>query len=162
MSRRQKLLDMICSRRTPEERAVCKAAFHAILDGYAIDQTGLASSTRLDPGKVDTVLSSLAARGLVVVEPGSGEVVGSWGLSLVPTNHRLRIRGRGLFTWCAIDAVGIPAGLGEDGAVESECHQCGEPVSIKMVAGQVRSVEPADVHIWVTPSQPARSVVGDT
>lgn len=162
MGRRQKVLDMICSRRTPEEHAVCKAAFHAILDGHAIDQAGLASSTRLDAETVDTVLSGLAARGLVVVEPSSGKVVGSWGLSLVPTEHRLFIRGRELYTWCAIDAVGIPAGLGEDGTVESECHQCGEPVAIKMVAGRVRSVEPADVHIWVVPSQPTRSVVGDT
>jgi alkylmercury lyase len=162
MSRRQRLLDMICSRRTPEEHAVSRAAFHAILSGCAIDPEGLESSTGLDPETVSAVLSKLAARGLVVLEPGSNEIVGSWGLSLAPTNHRLCIRGRELYAWCAIDAVGIPAGLEEDGAVTSECHECGKPVRIKMVAGQVSSVEPAGVHVWVTPSQPARSVVGDT
>lgn len=162
MNRRQRLLDMICSCRSPEEHAVSRAAFNAILGGYAIDPAGLASSTGLGPEIVSTVLSGLEARGLVVVEPSSNEVVGSWGLSLVPTNHRLRIRGRELYTWCAIDAVGIPAGLEEDGAVTSDCHQCGQPVSIKIVAGQVSSVEPEGVHVWLTPSQPARSVVGDT
>ncbi|HEY3059929.1 MAG TPA: organomercurial lyase [Chloroflexota bacterium] len=37
------------------------------------------------------------------------------GFSLVPARqHRLAMRGRQFWTWCAIDAVGIPAGLGED------------------------------------------------
>lgn len=162
MSRRQRLLELICSHRTPEEHAVCSAAFHAILGGAPAGRAELLSDTGLDPETVDAVLGRLIRRGLVVVDQGSGRVVGSWGLSLAPTEHRLRIRGRELYAWCAVDAVGVPAGLGEDATVTSQCRHCGAPVSIAMVAGQVGRAEPAGVHVWVAPIEQARSVVGDT
>ena len=104
----------------------------------------------------------LVEQGLIVVEPDSGRVVGSWGLSLVPTDHRLHIQGRELHTWCALDAVGIPAGLGEDASVASRCHQCGAPVSVEMTAGQIACSEPADVQVWLVADQVGHSVVGFT
>jgi alkylmercury lyase len=162
MSDRQRLLELICSDRTPDERLVCGAAFHAILRGEALDRDGLARSTGFAPEKVDALLEGLKGRGLIVVEPGGERIVGSWGLSLVPTNHRLSIRGRDLHTWCAVDVVGIPAALREDAIATSRCHECGVPVRIEMAAGEIRSVEPADVRIWVAPSQAGRSVVGST
>jgi alkylmercury lyase len=39
-------------------------------------------------------------------------VIGYWGLSLARTSHRLRIRGRELFAWCAWDTLFLPAVLG--------------------------------------------------
>jgi alkylmercury lyase len=153
------LIDMDFS---TEEQAIRRAAFHAILDGEAIDRAGLVVATGLMPEKVDALLDGLAGRGLVVVEPDSGRVVGSWGLSLVPADHRLRIRGRALYTWCAEDAVGIPAGLGEDASIISSCHQCGVLVNVEMAAGQVARAEPPDVRLWVTAGDVGRSVVGFT
>ena len=162
MSEKQGILQPIGADRTADKRVICRAALHAILGGEAIDRTGLVAATGFTSEVVDALLDELTARGLVVVEPGSGRVVGSWGLSLVPTDHRLRIRRRDLHTWCAVDAIGIPAGLGEDAIVTSRCHRCGVPVNVKMVAGQVSHVEPADVQVWVTASQVGRSVVGFT
>ena len=112
--------------------------------------------------KVDALVDGLTERGWMVVEPDSGRVVGSWGLSLVPTDHRLRIRKRGLYTWCALDAVGIPAGLGEDASIASHCYHCGAPVNVEMAAGQVIHAEPANVQVWRTAIRPGRSVVGFT
>ncbi len=162
MPERRRLLELICSDRTPDERLVCGAAFHAILRGEALDRDGLARSTGFTPEKVDALLEGLKGRGLIVVEPGSDRIMGSWGLSLVPTKHRLRIRGRDLYTWCAVDAVGIPAALREDAVAISRCHECGVTVRIEMVAGEVGRVEPAGVRIWVAPCQVGRSVVGST
>ena len=162
MKRRDRLLRLVTSDRTPDERAVYTAAFLSILDGDAPDSTALSLATGLDSETASTVLAGLAERGLVVLEPEGGRVVGSWGLSLVPTNHRLRIRGRDLHTWCALDAVGIPAGLCEDATIASQCHECGKSVHIDVVAGHIRRAEPHDVHLWVSPSEGARSVVGDT
>jgi alkylmercury lyase len=145
-----------------EEQAIRRVAFHAILDGEAIDRAGLVVATGLMPEKVDALLDGLAGRGLVVVEPDSGRVVGSWGLSLVPADHRLHIRGRALYTWCAEDAVGIPAGLGEDASIISNCRQCGVSVNVEMAAGQVARAEPPDVRLWVTAGDVGGSVVGFT
>ena len=101
-------------------------------------------------------------RGMVVVEPDRGRVVGSWGLSLAPTDHRLRIRKRRLYTWCALDAVGIPAGLGENASIASHCYRCGAPVNVEMAAGQVIHAEPANTQVWVVASQAGRPAVDFT
>ncbi len=38
-------------------------------------------------------------------------VVG-WGLTFIPTPHRFRVNGHTFYTWCALDALTIPALLG--------------------------------------------------
>jgi alkylmercury lyase len=162
MGEKQRNLELIDSGTSADEQALRKAAFRAVLDGEAIDQVGLVATTGFAPEKVGTLLDGLTERGLVVVEPDSGRVVGSWGLSAVPTDHRLRIQGRDLYTWCALDAVGIPAGLGEDASIASYCHLCGAPVNVEMVAGQVAQAVPPDVRLWVMPNEVGRSVVGFT
>ena len=162
MSRTDRLHRLVSSHRSPEEEAVSTAAFLSILDGEPPDTEALSQITGLDLATTRTVLADLADRGLVVLESDSGPVVGSWGLSLVPTGHLLRIRGRDFHTWCALDAVGIPAGLLEDASVASQCYECGKPVLFNMVAGAVTHTEPGDVHLWVGPSEGARSIVGDT
>lgn len=145
-----------------DEQAIRRATFHAILGGETIDRAGLAVATGFMPEKVDALLDGLIERGLVVVEPDGGRVVGSWGLSLVPAGHRLRIRGRALYAWCAEDAIGIPAGLAEDANIISSCHQCGVPVNVEIAAGQMVRALPPDVRLWVTAGDVGRSVVGST
>ncbi len=162
MSEKQTLLKLLATDKTADEQLLCEAAFHAILRGESIDQAGLKAVTGLVPEKVDDLVDGLTKRGLLVVEPGSGRMVGSWGLSSVPTNHRLRIRGQELYGWCAVDAVGIPAGLGEDAIIVSRCSQCSAPVNVEMVAGQISHFEPADMQVWVAASQVGRSVAGFT
>lgn len=158
----KEILELIDTGISADEHAVRKAAFHAILDGKAIDRAGLVTTTGFAPEKVEVLLDGLIERGLVVIEPDGDRVVGSWGLSLAPSDHRLRIRERELYTWCAVDAVGIPAGLDEDGSIVSRCHQCGAAVHIEMRAGQVAHAAPPDVRLWVTAGDVGRSVVGFT
>lgn len=163
MSETQRLLQLLGTDKTADEQRICEAAFYAILRGEAIDRAGLWTASDLAREKVDALIDGLIERGLVVVEPGSGRVVGSWGLSLVPTCHQLRIRERELYGWCAVDALGIPAGLGEDAVIISRCSQCDTPVNVKIVAGQISRVEPTDVQVWATASQvEGRSVAGFT
>jgi alkylmercury lyase len=145
-----------------DELAIRKAAFKAILDGEPITPDGLLGSTGFAPEKTHALLEGLAKRGLIVIESDSGRIVGSWGLSFVPTDHRLRIRKRTLYTWCAEDAVGIPAALAEDASILSRCHECGVSVNIEMAAGRVAQVVPSDIRLWVADIEVGRSVVGHT
>jgi len=118
------------------EKTVRLAAFSSILAGEPASIPSLVSQTALDPEDVAGALAGLVARGMVVLAP-SGEVVGSAGLSLTPTPHRLRIRDRSLYTWCAEDAVGIPAALGIDAEIASACFRCGEPIRIELQNGRL-------------------------
>jgi len=162
MDEMKKFMQLIATDKTAGEQIICKAALHAILDGEAADRAGLAAAAGFLPEKVDAILDGLVSRGLVVVDPDCGRVVGSWGLSLVPTVHKLRIRGRDLYTWCAVDAVGIPAGLGEDALISSRCHHCNESVNIEIAAGHLSRAVPLSVQVWVTAGQAGRSIVGYT
>jgi alkylmercury lyase len=157
-----RLTTLFASDTTPEEHSIRKVAFQAILEGAPINRDGLVVATGFTREKIEVLVNDLIKRGLIVVEPESGRIVGSWGLSNEPTSHRLQIRGRKFYTWCAEDAVGIPAGLGEDANVVSKCHHCGDSVNIEMSVGRVVHVEPPDVQLWVTAIEEGRSVVGFT
>lgn len=157
-----RIMSLFVSDIAPDEQSIRNVAFKAILEGAAMTRDGLVTTTGFAREKVDTLLDELIKRGLIVIDSDSGRIVGSWGLSLLPTTHKLRIRGRTLHTWCAEDAVGIPAGLGEDASIVSQCHKCGVPVNIEMATGQLVHVEPPDVQLWVTASEVGRSVVGFT
>ncbi len=147
---------------TPDELVIRKAAFQAILNGVPMTQNDLITATSFTREKIEPLVEDLAKRGLIVIELDTGRIVGSWGLSFIPTSHKLQIRKRSLYTWCAEDAVGIPAALGEDARILSRCHECGELVNIEMTAGNIARVEPPEVHLWVAATEVGRSVVGYT
>ena len=85
---------------------LCRAAFDAILNGEQPAVSELAKSTGVSSQGVEL----LVGRALTIDE--SGRVVAAHGLSAVPARqHRLTLRGRPFWTWCAIDALGMPAGL---------------------------------------------------
>ncbi|PKM77390.1 MAG: hypothetical protein CVU90_07130 [Firmicutes bacterium HGW-Firmicutes-15] len=42
-----------------------------------------------------------------------------------PTEHELCINEHDLFTWCAIDAIGIPSALRVDAKIGSKCFNNG-------------------------------------
>ncbi|TAK32654.1 MAG: hypothetical protein EPO21_15005 [Chloroflexota bacterium] len=146
---------------SPGEQAVGLAAFRLILDGTAASIDVIADRAGLPRDDVESIVSQLAQRGLIVVD-SSGDVVGSWGLSLLPMVHRLRIAGRDLYTWCAEDAIGIPAALDEDATISSRCFQCGEPLTIEICAGHDARASAPNVRIWLVEAEIGRSIVGCT
>jgi hypothetical protein len=126
-----------------EAAKLARAAFNAILNGEMVLVSELARATDASSDDVD----GLIGRGLVIDD--DGRVVAAHGLSLVPARqHRLSIRGRRFWTWCAIDAVGIPAGLGEDAEAETTCHWCGTPVRLEFKAGDVVRATHPSARVW--------------
>jgi hypothetical protein len=112
--------------------ALARLAFATTLDGRMPRLADLATAT----GNSADDVERLIGRRLMIDE--SGRVVATHGLSLVPARqHRLNIRGRQFWTWCAIDVIGIPAGLAEDAIAETTCLHCGTPVDIDFRAGEI-------------------------
>jgi hypothetical protein len=132
-----------------------RAAFDAILDGRAPLLADLAGTTTVSPEEVDRLIG----RGLIVDD--SGRVVAAHGLSLVPARqHRLTLRGRMFWTWCAIDAVGIPAGLHEDAVAETTCEQCGTPVRLEFRGGNVVHASHPAAQVWEAARMDGRGAAG--
>jgi hypothetical protein len=151
-------LGQYLDRLTPEEKTIRLAAFHRILEGKRSSLSDLALQAGLTSGRTQNLITGLAERGMIVVDE-HGLVVGSHGLSLTPTVHRLYINGQNLFTWCAADAVGIPAALGAGAEIVSKCFQCDEPIEITIFNGEIQYINQADSRIWVAEADLGRSLV---
>lgn len=112
--------------------AVRRAAFRALLErGQPVEAAAVAGAAGLTADQVSTAIEQLRSAGQIEVD-SDGRIVGAGGLSLLPTVHHLTLQGRQYYTWCAEDAVGIPAALGEPTDVESACAQCHAPVRLRL------------------------------
>jgi hypothetical protein len=70
------------------------------------------------------------------------------------------MRGRRFWTWCAIDAVGIPAGLDEHAVVETTCHQCHTKVRLELHGTEVLHASHPDARIWEAARLQGRGTAG--
>jgi hypothetical protein len=135
--------------------ALSRAAFMAILDG----QTLLLSDLTRETGASSEEVDGLIGRGLIVDD--TGRVVAAHGLSLVPARqHRLTIGDRQFWTWCAIDVIGIPAGLVVDAIAETTCHLCGTPVRVEFAAGKIVHPSHPAARVWNAQRLPGRGTAG--
>ena len=68
-------------------------------------------------------------------------IVGA-GLTLHPTPHQVRLNGRTVFAWCALDTLMFPPLLRQTASVESPCVTTGMPVRVTVTPSGVEQVEP--------------------
>jgi Alkylmercury lyase. len=114
---------------------VAKEAFRILLnDATPLPMATLAERIGTDQRLVKQVLDDLGRVGRA--EMDGGKLLGVYGLTLKPTQHRLALRGSTFFAWCAFDIVGIPAALGESAEIASECAQCQSVVRFAMIDGE--------------------------
>jgi alkylmercury lyase len=123
-------------------REFAVAGFAALWQGRAVSPEALLPGRAGDAGRV---LAELVEEGRAEVDD-AGRVVGVHGLTLRPTRHRFVHRGRAHFTWCAFDAVGIPAALVLDADVHTTCPACDRVIRFPVVAGRPES---SDAVLWL-------------
>jgi|SRR5579859_3199366 len=151
----------------------------ANLSGRLVASVAQAGSARTTPGLYRTLLQ-LLARGEPVSIAGlaaaaghppdqvhravagwtdteydaQGRIIG-WGLTLRPTRHELKIDGKQLYTWCAVDTLFMPAVIGRAASVESPCAATGIPVRLTVDPTEgVSALEPSTAVVsLVTPEQ---------
>lgn len=144
------------------QERVLREAFQLIRAECVATVVALEARTGLSSEEVHAALGDLQAEGRIVHEADAGGVVGAFGLSLLPTPHLLVLDGRQLYTWCALDATGIPAGLAMDATVRSQCCTCQQQLTIAYSAGTVTQARPTALCLWVATPEVGHSVVGDT
>jgi hypothetical protein len=102
------------------------AGFVALWRGERLSVADLADDTATVEALVDAGRLELDDQGVVV---------GVHGLAARPTAHRVEHAGGVIHTWCALDAIGIPAALALDAAVVSTCPACGAALQVTLDAG---------------------------
>jgi alkylmercury lyase len=111
-------------------------AFGALLiTKEPIEPATLARLAGSEERHVAETLDGLARAGRIDRDE-RGRVLGSAGLTLGDGPHGLAIDGRPFRTWCAFDALGIPAALATNALVATECAVCERPIEIELRAGR--------------------------
>ncbi len=114
--------------------------------------------TALAPDEAGALIDSMLNEGRLRSRQDDGRIIGAGGLSLDPARQSLKIGTRTFGTWCALDAVGIPAGLEIDAIVTATCDDTGEPVSIRIEEGKVVETTPSDLVVSLAPASVAIEV----
>jgi alkylmercury lyase len=98
---------------------------------------------------LDQVAAAIAHARSMGVEVEAGAIVGA-ALTLRPTNHRFRIRGHDLYTWCGFDALLLPILLSERAEVTSTCPVTGVDIRLTVEPdGTVSAATPAEVVVGI-------------
>lgn len=126
--------------------AVRWAAFDRLRIGRAVAVADLAADEQLDTDELEAVLAGLVGAGLLERDPG-GVIVGSHGLTLRSTVHHLVLDGVALHTWCALDAIAIPAALAADAELTTRCGRCAQSLRMTAVAGRPQAG--GELRVWV-------------
>lgn len=117
----------------PDTRAT---AFRLLLQtGRPVSTAQIAADIEGAPSAVEADLRRLDEAGRLR-RNGNGQVVGSFGLSVVPAAHELWLGARRFWTWCAYDVVGIVAALEADARSRSRSPATGATIQLQFVAGR--------------------------
>src|SRR5438270_4516032 len=134
-------------------REIATAGFVALWDGRAVRPEELVPRR---PRRARREMAGMVKRGRAEVDEG-GWVVGVHGLTLRPTRHRFVHAGRTYRTWCAFDAIGIPAALAIDAEAQTTCPSCDRALEIPIHGGHP---EISGVVLWL-PSADIRHLIAD-
>lgn len=146
--------------RLPEDAAVVRRAgfAHLYSGGAPVTVAEMAADCGMSEPKVEAALAALVGIG-TATRDADGRLVGVGGLSVVPAAHLLVLAGRQFFTWCAFDAVGIPAALGLDAVARTACGHCAKTLEVVLRAGVPKAGDGALVG-WL-PGGPCSDVQAD-
>jgi len=147
----------LLARSSTASALVRRAAFTRLSRGQRAPIEVLAETTGQPLDVVRSALSELVTAGTVTLNADQ-DVVAVGGLSLVPAAHRLRLDGVELWTWCAFDAIGIPAALRVDAIARTRCPHCGADIEVALLRGEPSAESP--VVGWL-PDRPCTNVQAD-
>ena len=113
----------------------------------------VAGTLQCDAADVAAAFQELAAAHMLVLQPGSGEVLMANPLSTVPTPFAVETQAdKGSRSWygnCIWDALGVIAMLQGDGRVLTSCGCCGESMTVSVHKGAVEAIPPGVVHFAI-------------
>lgn len=130
---------LLCEGAGDRSGVLAAAGFAALWAGRAV------LPSELLPGADSAELAESLARVGRAELDDAGRLVGIHGLTLRRTRHRFTHRARARHTWCAFDAVGIPAALGLDATASTNCPTCEAPVVVTLRCGTPLG---SDAALW--------------
>jgi alkylmercury lyase len=126
-----------------DDAPLALALLGELAKGKPVSVGRLARAAHRDEGDIAAILR----RWPNVHRDGQARVVAFGGLGLTPTPHAFEVAGRRLYTWCAWDALFLPALLGQEARVESACLVTGTEVRLTVGPDGARAAEPPSLQV---------------
>jgi Alkylmercury lyase len=118
----------------------------------------LARALDVEPSVAQAGVSRLAAGRIVVLQPGSRELLMVPPFSAVPTPFLIQTSRYNCYANCAWDALGVPLMLREPARVVAACGCCGEAMTIDVTLDHAPSTTDV-IHFAVPAARWWRDVV---
>lgn len=112
-----------------------------ILEGRPLSRAEIAARLGAVESEVARALASLSEGRILVLQPGSGEILMANPFSAVPTPFLVEAGPRRWWGNCIWDGLGIPAMLGTDARLRTSCPDCGEAVDLDVTGGAIGAAE---------------------
>ncbi len=143
----------LCDLNEAEQR-VALALYRELLRGVPVSDSQIAQAQSRDVHDVSALLQAPALVSLIYRDD-NGLIVGFGGLAVVPMNHRFRVNGRTLYTWCAWDALFLVDVLNVRAKIESTCPQTGTAIQLTASRAGMERIEPRETVIsFLLPDAP--------
>jgi Alkylmercury lyase len=110
---------------------------HVVKEGLPPTTAETASALSTRPDDVTASFQRLADGHILVLQRGSGEVLMANPFSAVPTPFLVRVGDLSWYGNCIWDAMGIPAMLKQDAAIEASCGCCGTAMHLSVTNGSL-------------------------
>lgn len=120
-------------------RRIVIAGFHALWRGRTLPLAELVGG---DTATLTEAADHLRARGRIELSD-DGRVIAVHGLARRPTRHRIEHEGGAVNTWCALDAIGIPAAMAIDARAVTHCPICGQQLAVTLIRGEPQALPAA-------------------
>jgi predicted transcriptional regulator len=143
----------------PVVASVRKYAFGALREGRAHTAVEIAERLGFTTAEVEGAVGALRAAGAIELDK-QGRITGAHGLTLRETVHAIVTPDSVWHTWCALDAVGIPAALGVDAEVHTVCPTCEAAIVLEVRSGTVSAAHGTEPVLWL-PGGPCGHVMDD-
>ena len=133
--------DDVPLRRLDDPEAVTQLAVRGFVALWRGEQPAVA-----DLAATSEVVETLIRAGRLEIGD-RGHLRAVHGLVARPTRHRIEHEGGAIHTWCAFDAIGIPATLAIDATAVTSCPTCGAELRVELHHGDV--ADPRPLRLWL-------------
>ncbi len=110
-----------------------------VAEGHPVSPRHIEQVATSIPMPLDAATSFL---GQLSERDEEGNIVGVFGLSQRKHPHQFKVNDQTLSTWCAWDALFLPAMLGQTAAVESSCPATKAGIRVRITPAKVEEVQP--------------------
>lgn|SRR5574341_349140 len=131
---------------TPEVSRLVRRIWALVAQGKPVPVAQVERVAREEGITADTVRSVVDR---ICERNPAGEIVGAVGLSQNDSPHRLRLNGRLLSTWCALDSLFLPIMLEQAAEITSICPATQQIIRLRVTPEGIEAYEPSTAVVSI-------------